>query len=147
MVNKVILIGRVGRDPERRTFSNGDGVVSFSLATTESWRDKSSGDRKERTEWHNVQSFNEGISKIIESYVKKGSRLYIEGQIQTREYTDKDGNQRKVTEIVIPRFGGALELLDSKSDDREESHATAPARKELGRQRSLKDELDDSIPF
>jgi single-strand DNA-binding protein len=113
-VNKVILVGNLGRDPEARTFPSGDRVVSFSLATTESWRDKGTGERKDRTEWHNVQIFNENLGKIAEQYCRKGSKIYIEGQLQTREYTDKDGNQRKVTEVVVPRFRGELTLLDSK---------------------------------
>src|SRR6476661_2927491 len=113
-VNKVILIGNVGRDPEVRRMNSGDAVVSFSLATTESWRDKASGERKDRTEWHNVVIFNEALGKVAEQYVKKGSKIYIEGQLQTREYTDKEGNQRKVTEVVLQRFRGELTLLDSR---------------------------------
>jgi len=146
MVNKVILIGRVGRDPESRNFSNGGGVVSFSLATSEHWKDRESGERKEKTEWHNISIFNENIGKIASQYVKKGSRVYIEGQIQTREYTDKDGNQRKATEIVLPKFGGAIELLDDKpKSDAPEKHP----REEFGSRRgNMKDHMDgDDIPF
>lgn len=113
-VNKVILIGNLGRDPEVRRMNSGDSVVNFSVATTESWRDKASGERKERTEWHNVVVFNENLGKIAEQYLKKGSKVYIEGQLQTREYTDKDGNQRKSTEVVLQRFRGELTLLDSR---------------------------------
>ena len=113
-VNKVILIGNLGRDPEVRRMNSGDAVVNFSIATTESWRDKASGERKERTEWHNVVVFNENLGKIAEQYLKKGSKVYIEGQLQTREYTDKDGNQRKSTEVVLQRFRGELTLLDSR---------------------------------
>ncbi|MEN9709025.1 MAG: single-stranded DNA-binding protein, partial [Pseudomonadota bacterium] len=94
-VNKVILIGNVGRDPEVRRTANGDPIVSFSVATTESWRDKATGERKDRTEWHNVTIFNEQLGKVAEQYVKKGTKVYLEGSLQTREYTDKDGNQRK----------------------------------------------------
>jgi single-strand DNA-binding protein len=113
-VNKVILIGNLGRDPEARRLNNGDPVVNFSLATTESWRDKASGERRDRTEWHNVVIFNENLGRIAEQYLKKGSKVYLEGQLQTREYTDKDGNQRKTTEVVLQRFRGELTLLDSR---------------------------------
>ena len=112
-VNKVILIGNLGRDPETRRMGSGDPVVSFSLATTESWRDKASGERKDRTEWHNVVIFNEQLGKVAEQYAKKGTKVYLEGQLQTREYTDKDGNQRKATEVVLQRYRGELTLLDS----------------------------------
>ena len=113
-VNKVILIGNLGRDPEVRRMGSGDPVVNFSVATTESWRDKATGERKDRTEWHNVVIFNENLGKIAEQYCKKGSKVYLEGQLQTREYTDRDGNQRKSTEVVLQRFRGELTLLDSK---------------------------------
>ena len=94
--------------------NSGDSVVSFSLATTESWRDKMSGERKDRTEWHNIVIFNENLGKIAEQYCKKGSKVYLEGQLQTREYTDKEGNQRRTTEVVLQRFRGELTLLDSR---------------------------------
>ena len=113
-VNKVILIGNLGRDPEVRRTNSGDAVVSFSIATTESWRDKASGERKDRTEWHNITIFNENLGKIAEQYCKKGTKVYIEGQLATREYTDRDGNQRKATDVVLNRFRGELTLLDSK---------------------------------
>jgi len=113
-VNKVILIGNLGRDPEVRRMGSGDPVVSFSLATTESWRDKATGERKDRTEWHNIVIFNENLGKIAEQYCKKGAKIYLEGQLQTREYTDRDGNQRKTTEVVLQRFRGELTLLDSR---------------------------------
>jgi single-strand DNA-binding protein len=113
-VNKVILIGNLGRDPEVRRTGSGDPVVNFSLATTESWRDKATGERKDRTEWHNIVIFNENLGKIAEQYCKKGSKVYLEGQLQTREYTDRDGNQRKSTEVVLQRFRGELTLLDSR---------------------------------
>ena len=113
-VNKVILIGNLGRDPETRRTGAGDPVVNFSIATTESWRDKATGERKDRTEWHNIVIFNENLGRVAEQYCKKGSKVYIEGQLQTREYTDRDGNQRKSTEVVLQRFRGELALLDSK---------------------------------
>ena len=114
-VNKVILVGNLGRDPEMRRLNSGDSVVSFSLAMSETWRDKVSGERKERTEWANVVIYNENLGKIAEQYCKKGSKIYLEGQLQTREYTDKDGNQRKATEVVLQRFRGELTLLDSRN--------------------------------
>lgn len=145
-VNKVILIGNLGRDPDVRRTNNGDAVVSFSLACTESWRDKSTGERKDRTEWVNVIIFNENIGKVAEQYCKKGSKVYLEGQLQTREFTDKDGNQRKVTEVVLQRFRGELTLLDSRKDEggsiRQQTVASsphAPARQSAP--------IDDDIPF
>ncbi len=114
-VNKAILIGHVGRDPDVRRMNSGDAVVTFSVATSETWRDKGSGERKERTEWHNVVIFNEGLCKLAEQYLKKGSKVYLEGKIQSREYEDKDGIKRRTTEIVLNQFRGELTLLD-KSD-------------------------------
>ncbi len=119
-VNKVILVGNLGRDPESRKFPSGDSVVSFSLATTESWRDKATGERKDKTEWHNVVIFNENLGRVAEQYLKKGSKVYLEGQLQTREFTDKEGHQRKTTEVVLQRFRGELTLLDSRNAGRGE---------------------------
>lgn len=145
-VNKAILIGNLGRDPEVRTTQNGERVVSFSLATTESWRDKASGERKDRTEWHNVVIWNDAIGKVAESYARKGSKVYIEGQIQTREFTDKDGNQRRVTEIVLQRFRGELTLLDSaKSRDDAPARQTPAANVHSGRQPAAA-LIDDELP-
>jgi single-strand DNA-binding protein len=147
-MNKAILIGTLGRDPEVRTLQTGGRVVSFSMATSETWRDKDSGERKERTEWHNVVIWNEALGKIAESYLKKGQKTYIEGQIQSREYIDKDGNTRKVTEIVIPRFGGHIELLGGKKEDEPRFVPTKEHRGDPpGRLGSLKDQLNDDIPF
>ena len=114
-LNKVMLIGNLGRDPEVRRINSGDQVVSFSLATTESWRDKATGERKDKTEWHNVVIWNENLGRVAEQYCKKGAKVYLEGQLQTREFQDKDGNQRKTTEIVLQRFRGELTLLDSRN--------------------------------
>ena len=113
MLNKATLIGRLGRDPEVRHTASGDRVVSFGLATSESWKDKNTGERKERTEWHNIVIFNEGIGKIAEQYLRKGSKVHLEGQIQSRKYTDKEGVERTSYEIVLQRFRGELILLDS----------------------------------
>jgi len=150
-VNKVILIGHLGRDPEARAFQNGNRVVSFSIATTESWRDKATGERKDKTEWHNVQVFNEKIGKIAEQYLRKGSKVYIEGQLQTRKYTDKDGAERQTTEIVLQNFKGQLTLLESaKQDDQPEREA--PERKPVveyykGDNPPRGAPVDDDIPF
>ncbi len=113
-VNKVILVGNLGKDPEVRRLNSGDPVVSFSLATSESWRDKTSGERKERTEWHNIVIFNENLGKVAEQYCKKGTKVYVEGQLQTRKWQDQSGNDRYTTEIVLTRFRGELQLLDSR---------------------------------
>lgn len=114
-VNKVILIGNLGRDPEVRNAQNGDKIVTLNIATSESWKDRSSGERKEKTEWHRVVIFNPNLADIAERYLKKGSKLYIEGALQTRKWTDKDGNEKYTTEIVIGRFKGELTLLDGRS--------------------------------
>jgi len=144
-LNKACLIGHLGRDPEVRRMSNGDPVVNFSVATTESWRDKVSGERKERTEWHNVVIFNEGLCKIAESYLKKGSKVYLEGALQTRSFTNKDGNEQRATEIVLQRFNGVLVLLSSKDGDTRpgmSGYASKPDRDADTRQ-----PVDDDIPF
>ncbi len=124
--------------------TNGNRVVSFSMATSEGWRDKYTGERKTRTEWHNVVVFNENVGKIAESYLKKGSKAYVEGQIQTREYTDKDGAQRKVTEIVIPMFGGQIELLDSRKDDSRDDYRE---KRDTSQGNRLSADLNDEVPF
>ena len=111
-VNKVILVGNLGADPEARSLNNGGEVVNLRVATSESWNDKSSGQRQERTEWHNVVIFNENLGKVAKSYLKKGSKVYLEGQIQTRKWQDQSGNDRYTTEIVLNRFRGELVLLD-----------------------------------
>ncbi|MDB5374521.1 MAG: Single-strand binding protein [Belnapia sp.] len=113
-VNKVILVGNLGRDPEARNMQNGGKVVSFSIATSETWNDKASGERKEKTQWHRIAIFNEKLGEIAEKYLKKGSKVYLEGSIETRKYTDKDGQERETTEIVLGRFKGELTLLDSR---------------------------------
>ena len=113
-VNKVILIGNLGADPEVRRMPSGDAVVNLRLATTESWRDKQSGERKDKTEWHRVVIFNDNLAKIAEQYLKKGSKVYVEGQLQTRKYQDKDGVEKYNTEIVLQRYRGELTLMDSR---------------------------------
>jgi len=116
-VNKVTIIGNLGRDPEVRRTANGDPVVSMSIATTESWRDKESGERRDRTEWHNVVIFNEMLAGVAEKLCKKGSKIYIEGQLQTRQYVDKNGDERRVTEVVLQKYRGELTVLSGKKSD------------------------------
>jgi single-strand DNA-binding protein len=146
-VNKIILVGNLGRDPESRRMNNGNAVVSFSLATTESWRDKATGERKDRTEWHNVVIFNEPLGKIAEQYCKKGSKVYLEGQLQTREYTDKEGGQRKATEVVLQAFRGELTLLDSRKDEAPHTPAPRQQQRAPAKQAASTGPIDDDIPF
>jgi len=128
-VNKVILVGRCGKDPEIRRMTNGEPVVTLSVATSETWKDRASGERKEKTEWHRVVIFNEHIAKVAEQYVRKGSHVYVEGSLQTRKWTDKDGAEKYSTEVVLQKFKGDLVLLDGKGE------------KPAGQQ------MDDEIPF
>src|ERR1700759_819889 len=114
-VNKVILVGNLGKDPEVRRLNSGEQVVNLSLATSETWRDKSTGERRERTEWHRVVIFNEQIGKIVEQYCKKGSKVYLEGQLQTRKWTDQSGREKFSPASVLQRFRGELSLLDSRA--------------------------------
>ncbi|MBX9707583.1 MAG: single-stranded DNA-binding protein [Caulobacteraceae bacterium] len=154
-VNKVILVGNLGRDPEIRTTPNGDRIANLSLATSETWRDKSSGERKEKTEWHRVAIFNDNIVKVVENYVKKGSTIYVEGQLQTRKWTDQQGVEKYTTEVVIGRFNGNLTLLGgrgegggmsrSSDDDYSSGFSTGGANKPSGPRESY--DLNDDIPF
>jgi single-strand DNA-binding protein len=145
-VNKVVLIGNLGRDPEVRRMTSGDPVVNLSVATSESWRDKASGERKERTEWHRVVIFNENLAKVAEQYLRKGSKVYLEGALQTRKYTDKDGQERYSTEVVLQRFRGELVMLDTRGEGggagapKAGGGSEAPANFDRG-------EMDDEIPF
>jgi single-strand DNA-binding protein len=141
-VNKVILVGNVGKDPEIRTTQDGRKIASMTVATSETWKDKNTGERKERTEWNKISIFNEGLVKITEQYVKKGTKLYLEGTLQTRKWQDNQGQDRYTTEIVLPAFGGALQLLSSAdrvSEEREEPKAQAKS--------PAPEILDDEIPF
>ena len=156
-VNKVILIGNLGRDPEVRTTQNGDEIVNMSVATSESWRDRQSGERKERTEWHRVVIFNENLVKVAKQYLKKGSKVYLEGQLQTRKWTGQDGQERYTTEVVLPRFRGELTMLDARGaggtggggsgGDYEPAQGgeSGPARASGRAPKGA--ELDDDIPF
>ena len=115
-VNKVILVGNLGRDPESRTFQNGGKVVNLRIATSESWKDRNSGERKEKTEWHSVAIFNEGLANVAERYLRKGSKVYIEGQLQTRKWQDQQGQDRYSTEVVLQKFRGELTLLGGRGE-------------------------------
>lgn len=140
-VNKVTLIGHLGKDPEARSFQNGGKIVTLRLATSESWTDKASGEKKERTEWHTVSILNEPLAKIAEQYLKKGSTVYIEGQLETRKWQDQAGADRYSTEVVLRPFNGALTLLGGKPEGaREERREGPPA------QRNAMDD-GDMIPF
>ena len=154
-VNKVILVGNLGKDPEIRHMQSGDKVASFSLATTESWRDKATGERKDKTEWHDVVIFNEGLAKVAESYLRKGSKVYIEGQLQTREW-EQDGQKRRRSEVVLQRFRGELTLLDGKRDadaapsprnDPPAANGYAAARGMAPKAGGSAARLEDDIPF
>jgi len=115
-VNKVILVGNLGADPEVRHLSDGNPVVNLRVATSESWKDRSSGERRDRTEWHRVVIFNEHLAKVAENYLRKGAKVYLEGQLQTRKWTDQSGQERYTTEIVLQRFRGELQMLDSRGE-------------------------------
>uniref|UniRef100_UPI0003B66266 single-stranded DNA-binding protein n=1 Tax=Pseudochrobactrum sp. AO18b TaxID=1201036 RepID=UPI0003B66266 len=115
-VNKVILVGNLGADPEIRRLNSGEPVANLRIATSESWRDRQSGERKDKTEWHSVVIFNENLAKVAEQYLKKGAKVYIEGQLQTRKWTDQNGNERYTTEIVLQKFRGELQMLDSRGE-------------------------------
>ena len=158
-VNKVILVGNLGKDPEIRRTNDGRPIANLSVATSESWRDKNTGERKEKTEWHRVVIFSEGLCKIAEQYLKKGSKVYLEGQLQTRKYTDKDGVEKYSTEVVLQNFNSALTMLDTRggggggaeSSDDSGAQSAAPARKPAmagattgGGRRG---DMDDEIPF
>jgi single-strand DNA-binding protein len=159
-VNKVILIGNLGADPEIRTLNSGDRVANLRIATSETWRDKNTGERKERTEWHNIVVYNENIGRVVEQYCKKGTKVYLEGQIQTRKYTDQSGAEKYITEIVLQRFRGELTLLDSRgAGEGRESLGGGEERPSFGRSSPAERrpalvggggggaDLDDDIPF
>ena len=151
-INKVILVGNLGRDPEIRAMQNGDKIVQLSIATSDRWKDKSSGEQREKTEWHRVVIFNEGIGRIAEQYLKKGSTVYIEGQLQTRKWTDQSGQEKYTTEIVLQRYRGELTLLGSRPNSNEINEAPSD---EINQDNKKTDDIlnsddiinDDDIPF
>ena len=145
-VNKCIIVGALGRDPEIKTMNNGGKIANMSVATSESWKDKQTGERKEKTEWHRVVIFNEHLVKVAENYLRKGSKVYLEGSLQTRKWTDANGVEKYSTEIVLQKFNGELQMLDGKSDGQPEK---APAVN-AGRSTADFDDggnLNDEIPF
>ena len=156
-VNKVILVGNLGRDPEVRHTQDGKPIVSLSLATSESWRDRNSGERKEKTEWHRVVIFSEGLAKVAEQYLKKGSTVYVEGQLQTRKYTDKDGVEKYSTEVVLQGFNSTLTMLGGRpggeagasygDDEFGQSGPMDRPRAGGAKPQSFPRDLDDEVPF
>ena len=149
-VNKVIIIGNLGRDPEVRTFQNGGKVCNLNIATSETWKDKNTGERKERTEWHSVAIFNEGLVRVAEQYLRKGSKVYIEGQLQTRKWQDQSGNDRYSTEVVLQGFGSTLTMLDGRSEGGNSGgQGGYDSGSSQGDQGSGRQDYDDydSIPF
>jgi single-strand DNA-binding protein len=168
-VNKVILVGNLGRDPEVRRLNSGEPVVNLRIATSETWKDKASGERKEKTEWHSVVIFNENLARVAEQYLKKGSKVYVEGQLQTRKWTDQQGQEKYSTEVVLQRFRGELTILDSRGGGSAElgdeepgqvrsggefgrsaptDRRPAPAQSSSGGEGGSRyNDLDDDIPF
>ena len=147
-VNKVILVGNLGKDPEVRRLTSGDPVVNLSIATSESWRDKASGEKKEKTEWHRVVIFNKNLAEVAEKYLRKGSKVYVEGQLQTRKWTDKDGAEKYSTEVVLQNFRGELTMLDGRSGGGEGGGFGGGSRGAGEAPASFqRDEMDDEIPF
>ncbi len=158
-VNKVILVGNLGRDPEIRTLNSGDRVANLRIATSETWRDKGSGERKEKTEWHSVVIFNDNLVKVAENYLRKGSTVYIEGSLQTRKWTDQQGVEKYSTEVVLQKFRGELTMLGGRGegggasssssygggDDYGSGFSSGPAAKPSGPKESF--DMDDEIPF
>ncbi|RYZ14574.1 MAG: single-stranded DNA-binding protein [Alphaproteobacteria bacterium] len=168
-VNKVILVGNLGRDPEIKQLPSGASLANLSIATSETWRDKASGERKEKTEWHRVVVFNEGLVRIVEQYLKKGSKVYLEGALETRKWQDKDGNDKYSTEVVLRNFNASLTMLDGReggagagggdrggdsyNQDRAPARNAGPKSKPAGGGRGAQEdfsrgpEFDDEIPF
>src|SRR3712207_6186358 len=157
-VNKVILIGNLGRDPEVRRLNSGEPVVNLRIATSETWKDKGTGERKERTEWHSVVIFNENLAKVAEQYLRKGSKVYVEGQLQTRQWEDQSGQKRYTTEVVLQKFRGELQMLDKAGGGEVEDRSgrgadfgsAGPMERNGAGAKSgsrFREEIDDEIPF
>ena len=154
-INKVILVGNLGRDPEVRSMQNGNKVANLRIATSERWRDRTSGEMQERTEWHSVVIFNEHLLGVAEKFLKKGSKVYLEGQLQTRKWTDNQGQEKYSTEIVLNKFRGELQMLDSRGDSGGSSYNAAPTPASTSSDSGGGDmervgadaDLDDEIPF
>jgi single-strand DNA-binding protein len=158
-VNKVILVGNLGKDPEVRHTQDGKPIVNLSIATSDTWRDKNSGEKKEKTEWHRVVIFNEGLAKVAEQYLKKGTTVYIEGQLQTRKWTDKDGAEKYSTEIVLQNYSGVMTMIGGRSGGGDNAGASYGGGDEFGssgpmerprtsaKPASFNRDLDDEVPF
>ncbi|MFZ4540922.1 MAG: single-stranded DNA-binding protein [Rickettsiales bacterium] len=153
-INKVILVGNLGKDPEVRAMQNGSEICNLTIATSESWKDKSTGERKEKTEWHRVVIFNEGLVRVAKEYLKKGSKVYVEGQLQTRKWTNKEGQDQYSTEVVLQNFNGNLTMLDGPRDRQsagesysQSGNASYGGSSAPQRARVAEAELDDEIPF
>lgn len=160
-VNKVILVGNLGKDPEIRTLNSGDRVANLTVATSETWRDKASGERKEKTEWHRVVIFNDNLVKVAENFLRKGAKVYLEGSLQTRKWTDQSGAEKFSTEVILQKYRGELTMLDGKAggaggaEDRDDGYSSggggyAPsgrAAQPSGPSESFSADLDDEIPF
>jgi single-strand DNA-binding protein len=157
-VNKVILVGNLGKDPEVRTFQNGGKVCNFSIATSETWKDKNTGERQEKTQWHNIAVFSEPLANIAEQYLKKGSKVYVEGQLETRKWQDQSGNDRYSTEVVLKGYNSTMTMLDSRADSaalssRQDNYSSdySSTNSDTGTGNSGQSEgigdLDDEIPF
>jgi single-strand DNA-binding protein len=157
-VNKVILVGNLGKDPEVRHTQDGRAIVNLSVATSENWKDRQTGERKERTEWHRVVIFNENLAKIAEQYLKKGAKVYLEGQLQTRKYTDKDGVEKYSTEVVLQQYRGELTMLDARGGGGDNAglanggdsfgqSGPMDRPRSGGKPQSFARDLDDEVPF
>lgn len=146
-VNKVIIVGNLGRDPESRSFQNGGKVVTLRVATSEQWKDKSTGERRDRVEWHQVAIHNEGLATIAERYLRKGSKVYIEGQLRTRKWTDQQGVERYTTEIVLQGYQALLVLLDHAQGDRRDDRGDGGQQQRSRETDAFGGDLDDDVPF
>ena len=155
-INKVILVGNVGRDPEIRTMTNGNDIATFSLATTDVWKDKTTHERKEKTEWHRIVVYSPGLANIVKMYVKKGTKLYIEGSLQTRKWVGNDGIEKYTTEIVLQGFNATLQILDSKASSSggyssspmdADPMSDFPADEPMDAGEFIDEKIDDTIPF
>ena len=143
-LNKVLLIGNLGNDPEVRNTQDGRSLCTFSIATSESWKDKNSGEKRDKTEWHRVVIFNEGLVRIAEQYLKKGSKVYLEGQLQTRKWQDKDGVEKYTTEVVLQNYNGNLTMLGGRSDNAVSDFSSNDPQDSVA---SIGTDMDDDIPF
>ena len=148
-LNKVMLIGNLGADPIIRQTQDGKRLAQLSLATSESWKDKATGEKKEKTSWHRIVIFNDGLAGVVENYVKKGSKIFVEGQLQTRKFTDQDGNEKYTTEVVLGNYNGTLTMLDSRSGNTESMGAIdSDVNQDMASSQPPADlDIDDEIPF